>query len=65
MSFFFQVEMCLLGHTINITLKVARLAEVDEHDFIVQYPDDTQDAAAEIWLVAEDDRHYNVISEIS
>ncbi len=56
--------MMLLGHTLKIIVKVMRLHHVDEPDFIAEFSDDPPDEADEsIFIVAEDDRHYNVLSE--
>ena len=56
--------MMLLGYTLKIIIKVTRLHQVDEADFIAQFPDDPEDPDVDvIYIVAEDDRHYNVLSE--
>ena len=46
-----------------MVIKVFRLHRVDEDDFAVEFPDDLQDPEGDAILVAEDDRHYNVLSE--
>jgi len=58
-----QLEMMLLGQTLNVVIKVFRLHRVDKEDFIVQFPDDLENPEGTVELVAEDDRHYNVTSE--
>lgn len=35
--------------------------QVDQPDFIAYYPDDLPEGTPVITLVAEDDRHYNVL----
>ena len=55
--------MILLGHTLKIVIIVMRLHQVDEQDFIAEFPDDLEDPEDKVYLVAEDDRHYNALSE--
>ena len=55
----FQVEMHLLGYTLGITIKVVH---VGQPDFIASYPEDMPSGTPVITLVAEDDRHYNILS---
>lgn len=56
-----QVEMFLLGHTLGVTLQVVRPASYGRDDFICYYPDANIGLWPEVTLVAEDDRHYNVL----
>lgn len=56
-----QVEMFLLGHTLGVTLQVVRPASYGRDDFICYYPDANIGVWPEVTLVAEDDRHYNVL----
>lgn len=56
-----QVEMFLLGHTLGVTLQVVRPASFGRDDFICYYPDANIGLWPEVTLVAEDDRHYNVL----
>ncbi|KAK8395400.1 hypothetical protein O3P69_006209 [Scylla paramamosain] len=56
-----QVEMFLLGHTLRVTLQVVRPASYGQDDFICYYPDSNIGLWPEVTLVAEDDRHYNVL----
>lgn len=56
-----QVEMFLLGHTLGVTLQVVRPASYGQDDFICYYPDVNIGLWPEVTLVAEDDRHYNVL----
>ncbi|MPC39295.1 Ubiquitin thioesterase otulin [Portunus trituberculatus] len=53
--------MFLLGHTLGVTLQVVRPASYGEDDFICYYPDSNIGLWPEVTLVAEDDRHYNVL----
>lgn len=60
-----QIEMFLLGVALNVRIQAFRLKSVDEQDFVTHYPskDDTSlplDAPS-VSLIAEDDRHYNVV----
>lgn len=54
-----QIEMILLGYTLEVTIKVLRLQQYGEEDFITYYPDDRRESWPLIVLIAEDDRHYN------
>lgn len=54
--------MMLLGQTLNITIRIFRLHRVDEDDFVLEFPVDLEDQGS-IDLIAEDDRHYNVLAE--
>ncbi|XP_062849055.1 OTU deubiquitinase with linear linkage specificity b isoform X2 [Trichomycterus rosablanca] len=55
-----QVEMFLLGYTLQQTLQVYRLYKTDTEEFITYYPDDHRSDWPQLCLVTEDDRHYNV-----
>ncbi|XP_053322966.1 ubiquitin thioesterase otulin [Spea bombifrons] len=54
-----QVEMFLLGYTLQLTIKVYRLYKFATDEFITQYPNDKPDWPS-VTLITEDDRHYNV-----
>ncbi|XP_078543720.1 ubiquitin thioesterase otulin isoform X2 [Lissotriton helveticus] len=54
-----QVEMFLLGYTVQHTIKVYRLYKHDTDEFITLYPNDQEDWPV-VSLITEDDRHYNV-----
>ncbi|KAK7506795.1 hypothetical protein BaRGS_00001646, partial [Batillaria attramentaria] len=54
------VEMCLLGHSLGVKLRVARLDHHGQEDFDVSFPDEAPDDWPSAFLLAEDDRHYNV-----
>ena len=55
--------MMLLGETLNVVITVFRLHRVDDYDFAVKYPNELEDPEGTVSLVAEDDRHYNALSE--
>jgi len=55
--------MCLLGYTLGLVIQVIRPSQVDKEDFIAYYPPlaDMPKYTPTVTLVAEDDRHYNVV----
>lgn len=55
-----QVEMFLLGYSLQHTLQAYRLYKTDTEEFITYYPDDHMTEWPCLSLVTEDDRHYNV-----
>ncbi|KAG9273959.1 ubiquitin thioesterase otulin isoform X1 [Astyanax mexicanus] len=55
-----QVEMFLLGYSLQQTIQVYRLYKTDTEEFITYYPDDHRTLWPNLSLVTEDDRHYNV-----
>ncbi|KAL4623392.1 ubiquitin thioesterase otulin [Arapaima gigas] len=55
-----QVEMFLLGYTLQRTIKVYRLYKTKTEEFITYYPDDHKEDWPCVCLVTEDDRHYNI-----
>ncbi|KAI4900313.1 hypothetical protein NFI96_028600 [Prochilodus magdalenae] len=55
-----QVEMFLLGFSLQQTIKVYRLYKTDTEEFITYYPDSCDHNWPCLSLVTEDDRHYNV-----
>lgn len=56
-----QVEMCLLGHSLQHTIKVYRLYKYDTEEFITYYPNDHREEWPTLCLLTEDDRHYNAL----
>ena len=52
--------MCLLSHTLGTRIRVARLQNYGQEDFICQFPDDADPTWPQVDLLAEDDRHYNI-----
>lgn len=56
-----QVEMFLLGYTLGVTLRVIRPAAFGTEDFMCSYPDWNEGNWPQVFLIAEDDRHYNVL----
>lgn len=55
-----QVEMFLLGYSLQQTIQVYRLYKADTEEFITYYPDDHKSDWPHLCLLTEDDRHYNV-----
>ncbi|XP_016121615.1 ubiquitin thioesterase otulin-like, partial [Sinocyclocheilus grahami] len=56
-----QVEMCLLGYSLQQTIRVVRLYKCDTEEFITYYPNDHKKDWPPLCLLTEDDRHYNVL----
>ncbi|XP_067309641.1 OTU deubiquitinase with linear linkage specificity b isoform X2 [Pseudorasbora parva] len=56
-----QVEMCLLGHSLQQTIRVVRLYKCDSEEFITYYPIDHREDWPSLCLLTEDDRHYNAL----
>ncbi|XP_076151499.1 ubiquitin thioesterase otulin isoform X2 [Alosa pseudoharengus] len=55
-----QVEMFLLGYSLQQTIQVYRLYKADTEEFVTYYPDDHIEDWPHLCLLTEDDRHYNV-----
>ncbi|KAI5627899.1 OTU deubiquitinase with linear linkage specificity b [Silurus asotus] len=55
-----QVEMFLLGYSLQHTLQAFRLYKTGTEEFITYYPDDHRTEWPCLSLLTEDDRHYNV-----
>ncbi|OCT74386.1 inactive ubiquitin thioesterase OTULINL isoform X1 [Xenopus laevis] len=55
-----QVEMFLVGYTLEVKIKVFRLTKCSTEKCQVFYPEDYKCDWHEICLVTEDDRHYNI-----
>ncbi|XP_026143118.1 ubiquitin thioesterase otulin-like [Carassius auratus] len=55
-----QVEMCLLGYSLQEMIQVVRLYKCDTEEFITYYPNDHKNASP-LCLLTEDDGHYNVL----
>ncbi|XP_062925683.1 ubiquitin thioesterase otulin-like isoform X1 [Mobula hypostoma] len=58
-----QVEMFLLGYSLQLTIRVFRLYKFGTDEFVTYYPDDHKDDWPSVTLITEDDRHYNVLVE--
>ncbi|XP_051984920.1 OTU deubiquitinase with linear linkage specificity b isoform X2 [Xyrauchen texanus] len=56
-----QVEMCLLGHSLQQTIQVYRLYKSDTEEFITYYPSHHREDWPCLCLLTEDDRHYNAL----
>ena len=58
----FQIEMYLLSHTLGVAVQVVRPSCVDQADYISTFTDEETDTnLPKVTLIAEDDRHYNVL----
>ncbi|CAH2283916.1 inactive ubiquitin thioesterase OTULINL isoform X1 [Pelobates cultripes] len=55
-----QIELFLLGYSLEVRIKVFRLSKVNTENFEILYPDSCKWDWHEICLVTEDDRHYNI-----
>ncbi|XP_072365625.1 ubiquitin thioesterase otulin-like isoform X5 [Scyliorhinus torazame] len=55
-----QVEMFLLGYSLELTIRVFRLYQFGTDEFVTFYPDDHKEDWPMVTLITEDDRHYNV-----
>lgn len=53
--------MALLGHTLGVTLRIVRPSLYGKQDYVSVYTNFL--SAPKVNLIAEDDRHYNVIVE--
>ncbi len=59
---YLQVEMQLLSHTLGVDIEVVRPSCFQQQDFIVHFTDEnSQSQLPTVTLIAEDDRHYNVL----
>ncbi|CAB3386197.1 Hypothetical predicted protein [Cloeon dipterum] len=57
-----QVEMFLLSHTLRVNIKVVRPNSFGTEDFVCSFgKEETTPSEPSIVLIAEDDRHYNVL----
>lgn len=56
------MELFLLGYTLGVKIEIVRPPRYGQDDFISHYPDDGADNFPTVSLVAEDDRHYHVIT---
>ncbi|XP_048412577.2 ubiquitin thioesterase otulin-like isoform X4 [Stegostoma tigrinum] len=55
-----QVEMFLLGYSLQLTIRVFRLYKFGTDEFVTFYPNDHKEDWPMVTLITEDDRHYNV-----
>ncbi|GAB1609184.1 ubiquitin thioesterase otulin-like [Argonauta hians] len=56
-----QIDMCLLGHALGVQITVPRLYRYGREDFILKFPDLPEQNWDKVFLITEDDRHYNII----
>ncbi|NWX87561.1 F105A thioesterase, partial [Nothoprocta ornata] len=55
-----QVEMLLLGHLLEVKIKIYRLHKFNTEEFQVNYPHEYKREWHEISLLTEDDRYYHI-----
>uniref|UniRef100_A0A6I8N8V5 OTU deubiquitinase with linear linkage specificity like n=1 Tax=Ornithorhynchus anatinus TaxID=9258 RepID=A0A6I8N8V5_ORNAN len=55
-----QIDMFILGHALEVKIKVYRLFKFNTRDFQVYYPDEHHSEWPEISLLTENDRHYHI-----
>ncbi|KAI6661939.1 hypothetical protein LOD99_9707 [Oopsacas minuta] len=59
-----MVEMFLLGFTLDLQIKVARISSFGKEDFLTYYPQGEYPPERIISISAEDDRHYNALATL-
>ncbi|XP_043834119.1 inactive ubiquitin thioesterase OTULINL isoform X2 [Dromiciops gliroides] len=55
-----QIDMLILGHSLEVRIKVFRLSKFNTRDFQVYYPEERHREWPEICLLTENDRHYHI-----
>ncbi|XP_025020674.1 inactive ubiquitin thioesterase FAM105A isoform X2 [Python bivittatus] len=55
-----QIDLFLLGHSLEIKIIVYRLCKINTEDFLETYTEDYQRDWHEVLLLTEDDRHYHI-----
>lgn len=55
-----QIDMFILGYSLEIKIKVFRLFKFNSRDFEVWYPEESLREWPEISLLTENDRHYHI-----
>uniref|UniRef100_H0VCN3 OTU deubiquitinase with linear linkage specificity like n=1 Tax=Cavia porcellus TaxID=10141 RepID=H0VCN3_CAVPO len=55
-----QIDMFILGYSLEVKIKVLRLFRFNSRDFAVCYPEEPLREWPEISLLTEDDRHYHI-----
>lgn len=58
---YLQIEMFLLGHTLSVALKVIRPSAFGTEEFTCYFSESDSVSLPEVVLIAEDDRHYNIL----
>jgi ubiquitin thioesterase otulin len=56
-----QVEMFLLAYTLGVGIQVVRPSAWGKEDFVTCYKEEGDSQSPLVHLIAEDDRHYNVL----
>ena len=57
--------MFLLGHTLDLQIKVTRISSFGNEDYLTYFPPGDYPRNKIISISAEDDRHYNVLATLS
>lgn len=55
-----QIDMFILGYSLEVKIKVFRLFKFNSRDFAVCYPEEPLREWPEISLLTENDRHYHI-----
>lgn len=55
-----QIDMFVLGYSLEVKIKVFRLFKFNSRDFEVCYPEESLREWPEISLLTENDRHYHI-----
>lgn len=55
-----QIDMFILGYSLEVKIKVFRLFKFNSRDFEVCYPEESLREWPEISLLTENDRHYHI-----
>lgn len=55
-----QIDMFILGYSLEVKIKVFRLFKFNSRDFEVCYPEEPLREWPEISLLTENDRHYHI-----
>ncbi|CAI9588030.1 unnamed protein product [Staurois parvus] len=58
-----QADLCLVGYSLEVKIKLFRLAKLDTEDFEIYYPEDYKRDWNEICLMTEDDRKLQYTSQ--
>ena len=56
--------MFLLGHTLDLQIKVTRISSFGQEDYLTYYPQGDCPQDKIISISAEDDRHYNALATL-
>ena len=56
--------MFLLGHTLDLQIKVTRISSFGQEDYLTYFPQGDYPQDKIISISAEDDRHYNALATL-